>query len=235
MAYELQTGDTSPFRAHRTQEVASITIHWWDKPERRPTFGGTVSWLCRPSTTASAHYVAEDGRVACIVSPDEVAWHAGDGGNGPGNMTSIGIECNPRGSDGDYATVAELVRDLRAVYGNLPLYPHRHWTTTECPGTYDLDRINQLAAAAAPQEDEMTKEERELLAATHSMTKEIYDGLYKGGKSTPDGKSLIEFWKDMHRKVTETYNGLYYGGKSTPDGKSLIDLWKSIKTAVGGN
>jgi len=234
MTYDLITQFTSPFQATRTQQIASITIHWWDKPERKPSFQGTVDWLCRPGTTASAHYVVEDGKVACIVSPDDVAWHAGDGGNGPGNMTSIGIECNPRGSDGDYATVAELVRELRAAYGNLPLYPHRHWTTTECPGTYDLDRINQLAAAAAPQEDEMNDTDRALLTDTHRMTKEIYDGFYTGGKSTPDGKSLIDFWKEMNRKVTETYNGLYYGGKSTPDGKSLIDFLKSIKSAVTG-
>ncbi|GAT87959.1 lysin [Paenarthrobacter nicotinovorans] len=232
--YELTTAFTSPFRAARTLKVQSITIHWWDKPERNPSFQGTVDWLCREGTTASAHYVVEAGRVACIVSPDEVAWHAGDGGNGPGNMTSIGIECNPRGSDGDYATVAELVRELRAAYGDLPLFPHRHWTTTECPGTYDLDRINQLAAAADPQEDEMTKEERDMLNATHSMTKEIYDGLYKGGKSTPDGKPLIDLWKEILRVSKETYTGIYFGGKSTPDGKSLIDFWKSIKAAVTG-
>lgn len=184
--YELTTAFTSPFRAARTRQIQSITIHWWDKPERRPSFDGTVAWLCRPETTASAHYVVEDGRVACIVSPDEVAWHAGDGGNGPGNMTSVGIECNPRGSEGDYATVAELVRELRATYGDLPLYPHRHWTTTECPGTYDLDRINQLATTPAkPQEEEMTPEQNRMLVA-------IYDAFFnKKGSPKGDNKSIV--------------------------------------------
>ena len=51
----------------------------------------------------------------------------------------------PRQSDGDYRTVAELVRDLRAVYGDLPMYPHSRWFNTRCPGTYDLSRIDRIA------------------------------------------------------------------------------------------
>lgn len=190
--YDLISSFTSPFRAARTRQIQSITIHWWDKPERLPSFDGTVAWLCRPETTASAHYVVEDGRVACIVSPDEVAWHAGDGGNGPGNMTSIGIECNPRGSDGDYATVAELVRELRATYGDLPLYPHRHWTTTECPGTYDLDRINRLAAQTPTEEDEMTPQQEAKLDKLISLLEPVHDALFnKKGSKKGDNKSIV--------------------------------------------
>lgn len=186
MTYQYLTGQTSPFQSPRTQPIQSITIHWWDKPERNPTFQGTVDWLCRIGTTASIHYVAEAGRVACLVSPDNIAWHAGDGGLGMGNNTSIGIECNPRQSDGDYLTVAELVRDLRTVYGNLPIYPHRHWTNTECPGTYDLARINRLAATPAPsQEDEMNPEQNRMLVA-------IYNALFnKKSMPTPDNQSIV--------------------------------------------
>ena len=61
--------------------------------------------------------------MACLVDPDDRAWACGDGvgvGSG-GNDKSISIECNPRQSDGDNQTVAELVSNLRAVYGDLPL------------------------------------------------------------------------------------------------------------------
>ena len=78
---------------------------------RHPTFEGTISTLCNPNRGASAHYIAEAGRVACIVDPDDRAWHAGDGvGVGSkGNDKGIGIECNPRQSDGDYQTIADSV------------------------------------------------------------------------------------------------------------------------------
>ena len=125
------------------RKVTGITIHWWGNPVGQ-TFDGIVDWFCNPrsSVTTSAHYVAEAGRVACIVNPDDVAWHAGDWG---ANVATIGIECNPRATDADYQTIGELVAYLRGIYGNVPLYPHRHWTQTTCPGVYDVDRIDAIA------------------------------------------------------------------------------------------
>lgn len=134
-----------PRRFGQARKVKSITIHWWGDPASKPTFDGVVDYLCRTNGTSSAHYVVEAGRVACIVDPDDAAWHAG---SREGNATSIGIECNPRASDGDYATVAELVAALRKVYGPIPLVRHSSWKATACPGVWDLDRINELAGAA---------------------------------------------------------------------------------------
>lgn len=151
--YAYETQHTSPNRNKRPagQEPESITIHHWGKDGQR--FDNVRAYLCdgdRPNPT-SAHYVAEAGRVACIVDPDERAWHAG---TTRGNDSSIGIECRPEASDGDYATVAELVRNLRDVYGNLPLVEHGDWKPTACPGRWDLARIDREArsgsSAAAP-------------------------------------------------------------------------------------
>ena len=47
-------------------------------------------------------------------------------------------------------TAAALIADLRAVYGNLPLSPHRRWTSTQCPGNWDLGRLDRLARGAKP-------------------------------------------------------------------------------------
>ena len=155
MAYTLVTSTRSlnyypaatvPAHYGEPRTIRGITIHWWGDPASNPTFEATVAYLCRPGGNTSAHYVVEDGRVAPIVNPADAAWHAG---SAQGNAETIGIECNPRGSDGDYATIATLVADLRAQYGDLPLYPHRHWFATACPGTYDLGRIDQLARGAA--------------------------------------------------------------------------------------
>jgi len=93
----------------------------------------------------SAHFVVSAGRIHCLVSPLDAAWHSG---NAVGNATTIGIECRPEATDADYATVAELVAWLRSEYGNLPLTPHRQWQSTACPGVWDLARINALAGSA---------------------------------------------------------------------------------------
>ena len=114
------------FTRGRPYGIASITIHWWGDPGTHPTFEGVVDTFVTGARRTSAHYVAEAGRVACLVDPDDRAWACGDGigCRSGGNDCSISIECNPRESDGDYGTVAELLRDLRAVYGDLTLYPH---------------------------------------------------------------------------------------------------------------
>ena len=130
------------------RKVTGITIHHWGITGQK--FQNITNFLCRKDGNTSAHYVAEAGKVACIVDPDDVAWHAG---NAKGNVSTIGIELRPEATDADYATAAALVRDLRKTYGDVPLYPHKHWKATACPGKWDLDRLDKLArkdAAPAP-------------------------------------------------------------------------------------
>jgi hypothetical protein len=119
--------------------VAGITIHHWGDTNN---FDVVTATFCNGGKQTSAHYAVEDGRAACYVSPDDVAWACG---NWEGNLTTISIECRPRASDGDYAEVASLIRYLRGLYGDLPLYPHAYWTSTACPGVWDLGRLDALA------------------------------------------------------------------------------------------
>ena len=119
-----------------------ITIHWWGDTT---DFMTVVNTFCNGNKQTSAHYIAESGRVACVVSPQDAAWACG---NLDGNRRSISIECNPLGRDGDYETVASLIRFLRTMYGDLPLVPHNYWVATACPGNYDLNRLDQLARGA---------------------------------------------------------------------------------------
>lgn len=127
----------------RKREILGITIHWWNLPEKKPTFEGTIGYLCRSGGNTSAHEVIEAGRVAPIVNHINAAWHSG---SSVGNATTIGLECNPRASDADYETIGERVADLWIGYGNkLPLYRHSDWKNTRCPGDYDLNRIRRIA------------------------------------------------------------------------------------------
>lgn len=135
MAYEYLTQYNSPnYNPGRPAgPVDGIVIHYWDAPAKKPSFQGVVNWLCRPKGTSSAHYVAEAGRVACLVAPKDRAWHAGPAAN----PRKIGIECNPRMSKGDLETVAELIADIRRAYGKVPLSPHKKYMDTSCPGSWE--------------------------------------------------------------------------------------------------
>lgn len=112
-------------------DVDKIILHHWGAEGQ--TFEGVCAWFENPSCQTSAHYVVEGGRVACLVNLDDTAYHAGDWG---ANLTSIGIECRPEMSDADIETVCELVAYLYKVYGELPIYGHKDFSPTACPGKY---------------------------------------------------------------------------------------------------
>lgn len=120
--------------------IKGFTYHWWGDPKSKPTFNGVVSWLSRPNGNSSAHYVVESGRVACIVSPYDAAWHSG---NALGNATTIGIEMNPRASAGDYKTVAQFSSQLIDAFGDQLKYKHNDWMATQCPGVYNINKIDK--------------------------------------------------------------------------------------------
>lgn len=150
MTYESITEHNATFYHDRPagHQYRYIAIHWWGDPAENPTFDGTVQYLVYGGArnTASVHYVAEAGKVACLLDPDtQLSWGQGDGAYGEGNNYAISIECNPRAWDSDYQTVAELIAELRAVYGPLVLRPHRSFTSTACPGVWDLARLDRLA------------------------------------------------------------------------------------------
>ena len=147
-AYKYITKYTSPNQNARNRKIAGITCHWWGTPTgQNPE--GIVSWLCDKRAGTSAHYVVSENTVWCIVDPDRRAWHAG---NSKANHDQIGIELDPNMSRraATEKTAAALIADLRAVYGNLPLSPHRRWTSTQCPGNWDLGRLDRLARGVKP-------------------------------------------------------------------------------------
>lgn len=122
------------------RKVTGITIHHWGIEGQ--SFANVRNFLCTNSTPSSAHFIAEAGLVACIVSPLDAAWHSG---SAVGNATTIGLELRPEATDGDYRTAAELIAWLRSQFGDVPLIPHRNWMATACPGKWDLARLDRLA------------------------------------------------------------------------------------------
>ena len=125
------------------RKVIGITIHHWGS--KGQNFWNVENYLCVNNTPTSAHFIVEAGLVSCIVSPLDAAWHSG---NARGNAHTVGLECRPEATDGDYQTTGELIAKLRAEFGeDLPLYHHRDWQATACPGVYDLARLDRIARA----------------------------------------------------------------------------------------
>ena len=160
-----------------------ILIHHWGVDGQ--THDGVVSFFERESTGTSAHFVVSEGRIHCLVSTADVAWHAGDWAV---NLRSIGIECRPEATDGDYKAVAWLIGWLREQFGNIPLAPHRKYAQTACPGRYDLARLDREASGTIStqtsnitpiQEDTLSTQEVEriinevgtMLEQHHSVTR----------------------------------------------------------------
>lgn len=130
-----------------------FAIHWWGSGT--PQFLPIVQLLVNRAAqgSASVTFVAEEGQVACLTSPFEVAWGQGDGANGWGNRNLVSIECNPRCSPGDRETVAELIADQHIRNGiPINLYPHKKFTATQCPGVWEqwipwlTKRANEIVA-----------------------------------------------------------------------------------------
>lgn len=210
-AYTYITKHTSPNQNARNRKITGITIHWWGKPTgQNPE--GIVSWLCDKRAGTSAHYVVSEGTVWCIVDPDRRAWHAG---NSAANHSQIGIELDPNASRraATEKTAAALIADLRAVYGDLPLSPHKRWTSTECPGNWDLDRLDKLArggsvsgggasvpAASKPAvvDGKLTVDGRWGTATTKRLQKLL--------GTTQDGRMGPDTWKALQRHLNKVRN-----------------------------
>jgi N-acetyl-anhydromuramyl-L-alanine amidase AmpD len=152
----------------RKRTIDGIVIHHWGSLGQR--HDDVVKFFVSGPGTTSAHFVVSAGRIDCLVSPLDAAWHSG---NAVGNATTIGIECHPEATDEDYATVAELVSFLRGEYGPLPLSPHRQWNATACPGIWDLPRIDRLAGSAAIAPQSSSTEEDPFMAYNDKERAEI--------------------------------------------------------------
>lgn len=136
--YKNQPSSNSSTRSHYGYgpKPTGLTIHHWGSTGQK--FENVVAWLRgkaggTSNTGSSAHYVTEAGKVSQLVGDSRAAWHAG---STPGNGQTIGIECRPEMSDGDWATLVQLCADIEEEHGSMKYYRHKDWKNTACPGKY---------------------------------------------------------------------------------------------------
>lgn len=214
MSFKWETNKTSNNKTENSQVFATwgrprtieaIAVHWWGDPNNNPSFDGIVDYLCRPNGGSSAHLVATgtNRRVACIVDFDDASWATNSA-----NPYTISIECDPRCRTEDYDVVAELIAQLRQVFGNLPLVPHRQFTSTACPGNYDLGRLDREARVkvAKPEWDWGHVENKVVEAPKPTTPAPVTDNLYR---LIIDNKQVAAYSTEKN-----AYSGyVYYGGK----------------------
>lgn len=204
--------DSSGYNGYAT--IDCIVDHWWDDPAKKPTFMGTVNSLCN-NPNGSAHYVVEAGKVACLIAPGLRAWHVRSNDFQrvmPGiydiNSHSIGIECNPRMTDGDIETLCQLHADLWIDYGKVPIYGHRDFMATQCPGTY-YDKLDYIRA----------------------RTEEIYNDILSGGTgaATEEDEIMSIFSSDEIAFIKQLYADSI---KTTPSTWAKTDFDKAVAAGV---
>ena len=255
MSYKYETQYNSPNYTPKSQVYATwgrprtieaIAIHWWGDPNTNPTYEGVINYLCRPNGNSSAHFVATGTgrRVACLINLEDASWAT----NGA-NPYTISIECDPRCRDEDYDVVAELIAQIRQVYGPIPLTPHNHHTSTQCPGNYDLNRLNAIAATkiARPEDDwgtvhnkvveppKPTVSEDKAKRVTYDKVKKFKfktnARLYEILTGKPTGNTAYEAGKEIELKQELTltdgskwYRTEYYANKEIGNGFRAEDV-----------
>ena len=201
-AYEYITSyDSANYNGSATTEA--IVVHHWGNEGQK--FESVIAALSG-SRQASAHYVLEDKKVACIIAPGLRAWHTAGNDYGvvmPGisdvNSHTIGIECRPECTAGDLETLAQLIADLWTDYGKMPVYGHSEFMATACPGKY-LDKLDDVVARAeiiydGEEEDNMGLTDKEI---------EFVKALYANSVATePDAWALQAMQKAVADGVTD--------------------------------
>lgn len=116
-----------------------ITIHNTDNYNVGADADNHATWVKGLTTESpSWHFTVDDEKIYQHLPINEVGWHAGDGGTGPGNRQSIGIELCVN-SDGDlFQTednaawlVAKLLRENNLTIDDVK--QHNHWSGKNCP------------------------------------------------------------------------------------------------------
>ena len=130
--YETQWNAPAMMAGRSGKEVSGIVVHHYGV--MGSTYAGTIRTLTKITATASAHFVIDVDKVACLVNLSDTAYHAD---NWAVNLTTIGIECPPECTPAQVDTLVQLIAGLYQHYGRvLPLSGHCDHAPTQCPGRY---------------------------------------------------------------------------------------------------
>lgn len=127
-----------PNRPGFAMEPRFITIHNTDNTDPGADAYAHARYLQTTDRKVSWHFTVDDAAVYQHLPLNETGYHAGDGGDGPGNRTSIGIEiCMHQGIDqnkANWLAIDLIVYLLKTLgLGVEAVVPHKKWTGKNCP------------------------------------------------------------------------------------------------------
>ena len=137
--------DNHPNKNFNNDLADFITIHETANPDAGAS--AHASWMYRDGGAPYSWHVTVDDSTTENGTPmvyqsfpwSSQCWHAGDGANGPGNTSSIGIELCVNNDLETFRTrvldtAAELVAHLRKLgHGSQGIVQHKHWSGKNCP------------------------------------------------------------------------------------------------------
>lgn len=127
---------SSKKRTGRQMTATTLTIHSTGNPDS--TARNERDYLTNPQNTTDTgfHLVVDEKECICCIPFTEVAYHAGDGANGPGNTTSVAMEiCE----SGDREKTLKHAAQVAAWFlqgrgwGVEQLRQHHDWSGKNCP------------------------------------------------------------------------------------------------------
>jgi hypothetical protein len=137
----------SPYHSDGRQgnRISGLVVHWMCG-----TLAGTDAEFTHGSRRVSAHLGIENALQHRYVNWADTAWHCG---SWPGNLTTIGIEHSAAPDRPASAqTIATSVTSMVELchengLGASQIYPHNHFSSTDCPGNLPLAQIMKSVAA----------------------------------------------------------------------------------------
>lgn len=122
-----------------------ITVHDTGNTQQNANAKAHAKYIKSPDAAArpaSWHFTVDDREIWQHLPLTENGWHAGDGRNGPGNRTTIGIEmCVNRGGDlnrteaNSIWLISKLILNSGSISDiiSASVYQHWHWNKSNCP------------------------------------------------------------------------------------------------------
>ena len=157
----LVSADKYNIKCPYEMKAEGITVH--NTANNAPA-ENEIAYMIRNNNQVSYHYAIDDVEIVQGLPEDRNGWHAGDGGEGKGNRTTIGIEiCYSTGDKAKFEKAQLNAAEFVAFklkengWGIEKVYTHKHWSGKHCPHRtldeygweYFLDLVEKFLKPAA--------------------------------------------------------------------------------------
>lgn len=190
-------------RQGKAMTAQYITVHNTGNPTS--TAANERAYLSNPTNTNStAYHIVVDAKQALeAIPPNEVAYHAGDGSNGPGNTTSIGIEiCESGDYQANEQAAVELIASMLKLrgWGVDRVKAHKDWSGKQCPHLI-LPHWNDFLSRISAEMEEVAEVRYKKLEDVPSWARKTIEKLILKGFLSGNSNGELDLSEDMVRMI----------------------------------